>query len=128
MKIYNIQISEEFGRGLYASKNIMPGEVIADCELLVFTPSDTKRINETDLQFYTFKYNETQDCLVLGDGELFNHNDRPNVYYWLIEHHGRKIMRFIANRVIVKGEQLFINYADDTDEIDPSTYNVNMVG
>lgn len=114
---YSIQIIEGMGRGVISERDIKQGEIITKCEILVLSPSDTAKVNETNLEWYTFIYdiNTKQDCLVLGDGEIFNHNDDANVLYNLIEWNGRKIMQFQASKDIKKGEQLFIDYRTDVE-------------
>ncbi len=111
--MYHIKTSEEMGRGLYASRTILKGETITICEILTLSPEDTKKVNETDLKYYTFKLDSTRDCLVLGDGEIFNHDDSPNVSYRLVNALERQRMAFKATRTIIKGEQLFIDYNAD---------------
>lgn len=124
-----ITFSEQFGREVTATEFIYQDDTVELCEILVLDMADTSTINEfTDLKFYTFKFNEHQDCLVLGNGEIFNHSDTPNVTYDLVESEGRTKMRFKALRDIKTGEQLFIDYAKDT-KVDASSYvNKNMVG
>jgi len=114
--IYSVQMIEGMGRGVIAERDIKLGEIITNCELLVLNRKDTCKVNETCLEYYTFVYNKEEclDCLVLGDGEIFNHDDNANTLYGLIDFDGRKLMRFQAARDIKKGEQLFINYAADT--------------
>jgi SET domain-containing protein len=74
MKATYIQDTPEFGRGVYANKPLFKGDVVMTCEILLLSSTDTKIINDlTDLKFYTFKYSDNNDCLVLGDGEIFNH-------------------------------------------------------
>lgn len=124
---YFIRFTKEFGRGIYAEKDILPGQVIMQCELLVLSEKDTPIINSTDLQWYTFKYNDKQDCLVLGNGELFNHSDTPNAEYRLVDFDGRKVMQFVATKKIMPIEQIFIDYTADT-KVDSNTYKVNLVG
>lgn len=119
-----IRFTEEMGRGVYSSAYIFKSEVIARCELLILNPDDTTIVNETELKYYTFKYDQDRDCLVLGDGEIFNHSDTPNVRYRLVEYDGRKIMEFSAIDQLEPGEQLFIDYAADT-EVDVSKYIEN---
>lgn len=126
MKKYYLQETKEFGRGLYAGYFIAKGEVIAEFELLVLSPSDTTKVNETDLKYYTFCFNEAQDCLVLGDGEIFNHDDKPNVSYQLVERDGRKLMQFAATKNIWPYDQLFIDYAADA-KVELNNYRVNLV-
>jgi uncharacterized protein len=114
---YSVQLIEGMGRSIIAERDIKRGEVITNCELLVLSPEDTVKVNETDLQWYTFTFNKDtkQDCLVMGDGEIFNHDDNANTLYGLIDWNGRKLMRFQACRDIKKGEQLFIDYNADVD-------------
>ncbi len=70
-------------------------------------------INQTELQFYTFKYSDKQDCIVLGDGELFNHSDEANIGYKLMDYDGRQVMVFYTLAPISRDAQLFTNYAQD---------------
>lgn len=117
--IYSVQMVEGMGRGVIAERDIKLGEVITNCELLVLGSHETSIINQTSLQYYTFVFeisplNGDRDCLVLGDGEIFNHDDNANTLYGLIDFDGRKLMRFQAARDIKKGEQLFIDYAADS--------------
>lgn len=129
--IYSVQIVEGMGRAIIAEMDLRLGDIITNCELLIFSPDDTIRVNETDLQYYTFTFNKEskQDCLVLGDGEIFNHDDNANVLYGLVDWNGRKLMRFQASRDIKKGEQLFIDYRADVDNVDNvlEVYTVNMI-
>lgn len=122
---FTLRVTAEFGRGLYATRIISPGDVIMTCELLVLSEADTKIVNQTELQHYTFKFTDSQDCLCLGLGEIFNHSDMSNVAYELVEHDGRKVMQFTAKRFILADEQLFIDYAADTP-VDVNGY-VNSV-
>jgi hypothetical protein len=117
--IYSVQMVENMGRAIIAEKDIKRGEIITHCELLVLSPVDTIKVNETDLQWYTFTFNKetNQDCLVMGDGEIFNHDDDANTLYGLIDWNGRKLMRFQASRDVNKGEQLFIDYNADVDSV-----------
>lgn len=113
------------GRGLFPLRNLYKGEIVSICEILVLSQDDTVSVNKTDLQYYTFKFNETQDCLVLGDGKIFNHADDSNISYELVKHseqnQERFRMIFVAKRDIGVTEQLFINYQDDT-QVDTSKY------
>lgn len=112
---YYLKVTTEFGRGLYASNTIKKNKVIMQCEVLAFNEFDTVLINQTDLKFYTFKYEGKKDCLVLGDGEIFNHSDTANVGYILQLVDDRKVMVFYALEDIKPEEQLFINYNADTE-------------
>lgn len=116
-----LKVEKHSGRGLYASGLILRGTIVMECEILVLSSQDTVTVNQTDLKHYTFKFNETQDCLVLGLGEIFNHDDKANVDFELVERDGRKLMQFRANNYVVQGQQLFINYNADV-QVDVSRY------
>jgi hypothetical protein len=123
--MYHIKVTEEFGRGLYADYAIEKGEMICQCEILALSEFDTLAVNMTDLKYYTFVLDRELglDCLVLDDGEIFNHapmpaekltlGDTANVRYELVNFDGRKVMRFSALRNIGADEQLFIDYGFD---------------
>lgn len=138
MKTY-IKMTEEFGRGVYAQKSITEGEVVEIAEVLLLSEDDTYTLNRnTALKDYTFvvtedvkyEYIGNQDCLVLGNGELYNHSDTPNVKYELINLNGRKQMYFTALRDIKPDEQLFIDYNADTQRkvnVGEEKYTTNMI-
>jgi SET domain-containing protein len=138
--MYEIKVNAEFGRGLYATRNIRANETIEVAEILVLSPEDTIKVNQTDLKYYTFVFNEYdgQDCLVLGVGELFNHAPTElnqheaawtsNVKYDLVRHGDRYKMVFVSIVDIMAGEQLFIDYNRDV-HVDTTEYvNKNLVG
>ena len=108
-----IKFTEEFGRGIYADQEIKAGQWIECAEVLALNDQDTVMINNTALKCYTFKFGDNSDCLVLGNGELYNHSDNPNVSYSLIHINGRSQMVFRAVKDIKKNEQLFIDYNED---------------
>lgn len=129
--MYTIKVTPEFGRGLYASRDLYANEIIEVAELLVLSASDTLKVNQTDLQWYTFVFDAKtgQDCLVLGNGEIFNHSDEANVNYDLVQYGDRVKMVFVSNRDIKAGDQLFIDYGRDTDKVKTEQYvNKNLVG
>lgn len=121
IKFYN-----DMGRGIESTCMINTNEIIEIAEILVLSEKDSNLVNSTDLQFYTFQYNNKQDCLVLGNGELYNHDSQPNVSYTLqLDNDGRTKMVFRALREIMTGEQLFIDYEADS-QVDATKYNINL--
>lgn len=106
--MYKIDVSERYGRGIYAARDIQPNELIMQCELIRI-PGLAPGV----LAAFAFSYNETDDCVVLGDGMLFNHNDSPTVFYFMEEFQGRKVMVFRSAGYIKKDSQMFIDYRAD---------------
>ena len=122
---YYLKTTEEMGRGLYALYDLPKGRLLFTAELLVLSEKDTTTVNETDLKHYTFKYNDKQDCLVLGDGEIFNHGACPNIGYLIKEYDNRKAMFFYTLSDIKQNEQLTIDYNADT-RVAIEDYKVNL--
>ena len=124
---YYIDNTKEFGRGIYSGIiGFERHEVICVCETVPLSKLDTNLIKGSSvLKNYTFKYNEDMDCLVLGDGSLFNHSSNPNVSFRLDEHPTdptRKMMYFYALTSIKEGEQMFIDYTSDDKSVDIEQY------
>lgn len=128
MSYYHVKMTADMGRGMFANTDLREHQAVTRCEVLVLSQDDTAAVNRTELKHYTFAYDlqETsrpRDCLVLGDGEIFNHSDNANVGYRLEDIGDRKVMLFYALRPIKAGEQLFINYNDDvTDDVEIDGY------
>jgi tRNA-specific adenosine deaminase 3 len=118
-----IMYTKEFGRGVFALQMYLPGDVIEVAEIIPFTPHDTEHILSTKLRLYTYRFNRIMDCLVLGNGCLYNHSDSPNVTYVIEQNSsGRPVMMYKALTHIKSGNQLFISYTEDCPDLDVSTY------
>lgn len=138
---YYVMMTEKYGRGVYAERDLKKGESVMYCEVLVLSTKDTPVVNSTDLKDYTFTFNaETkQDCIVLGDGELFNHGPTnnssvtqstdANTRYYLQNINNRWMMVFRITRPVNKDEQLFIDYnADVKDSVNVvDEYKTNLI-
>lgn len=121
--MYCIKMYPDMGRGLEALHTINKGIIIAEFEIIPLSKFDTYVINtRTQLGQYTFELNSKQDCLVLGDGGLFNHADTPNVGYAVVEVSGRLKMRFWALGDINTGDQLMIDYKADCRVLNLENY------
>jgi SET domain-containing protein len=128
MKKTIIKFTEEFGRGVYAEESISVGQWIELAEVLPLSEKDTQLVEQTDLKYYTFKFSENTDCIVLGNGEIYNHSDDANTSFDLINLNGRTMMLFKALKDINAGEQLFTNYNQDVTGItEKNEYSVNLL-
>jgi hypothetical protein len=109
-----VKATPEFGRGIYTITPISKGSVIAQCEIIVMDEQSSFIVSDTCLVNYVFKFKDNQDCIVLGEGSLFNHKEVPNVAFKLETINNRSLMVFYALDTIKPDEQLFINYSQDT--------------
>lgn len=102
--------SEERGRGIFAAANILEGEIIETCPMLVVKPADIAFIDKTDLYNYYFLWGDDHDhaAIALGFGSLYNHSTTPNAYYAM--DFEEKSMLIIALKPIAPMEEIFFNY------------------
>lgn len=124
--MYKIELIPGMGRGLVATQDIPAGTVVVANHLHIFSMAETDDINLNyihSLRLYTFKYTDYNDCLCLGDGELFNHSDSPNVGYKLKHDEVLgDVMVFTTLNDVKAGEQLFIDYTQDDPSINIEEY------
>ena len=103
-------------RGLIATEKILKGQIIERCPAIIF-PKNPDIIEQTIFDHYVFDWNETHEALALGYGSLCNHSYDRNVEVDF-DIDGKYII-FSAIKNINIGDELFINYNDDSyDPID----------
>ena len=114
--IYNPKIyvdrSPIHGWGVFAKEDIMEGEVFEECPILTL-PIDKGEITSLliDYRFNWPQGNDFEEQVVaLGYGSLYNHSDNANSF-WISDLENRTF-KFISNREIKKGEEIFVWYGD----------------
>ena len=114
--IYNPKIyvdkSPIHGWGVFAKEDIMEGEVFEECPILTLP---IKKGEITSLLIdYRFNWPQGNDfeeqVVTLGYGSLYNHSDDANSF-WISDLENRTF-KFISNREIKKGEEIFVWYGD----------------
>ena len=107
-----VQESPIHGLGVFCLSPIEEGEVIEECP--VFTLPIKKGESSPLLIDYRFNWpqgNEWEEQVISwGYGSLYNHSESANAYW--ISDLDRRTFKFIANRNIVPGEEIFIWYGD----------------
>ena len=114
--IYNPKVyvdkSPIHGWGVFAKEDIMEGEVFEECPILTL-PIDKGEITSLliDYRFNWPQGNDFEEQVVaLGYGSLYNHSDNANSF-WISDLENRTF-KFISNREIKKGEEIFVWYGD----------------
>lgn len=114
--IYNPKIyadkSPIHGWGVFAKEDIMEGEVFEECPILTL-PIEKGEITPLliDYRFNWPQGNDWQEqVLALGYGSLYNHSNDPNAF-WVSDIENR-IFKFVSNREIKQGEEIFVWYGD----------------
>ena len=96
-------------------ENILAGDVIEVCATLAISPEQTHLTDQTPL--YHIVYTATDgktDLVVFGNGSLYNHSPQANMAYHAFTEQDRHFVRFTAKRAIEAGDELTIDYYDDT--------------
>ena len=114
--IYNPKIyadkSPIHGWGVFAKEDIMEGEVFEECPILTL-PIEKGEVTPLliDYRFNWPQGNDWQEqVLALGYGSLYNHSNDPNAF-WVSDIENR-IFKFVSNREIKQGEEIFVWYGD----------------
>lgn len=108
-------------RGLIATERIAANKIIERCPAIVYL-KNAPVIEQTIFDHYVFDWDEKHEALALGYGSLCNHSYEPNVKVDF--DYKKREIQFIAKRDIESGEELMINYNDDSkDPIDPGYLN-----
>ena len=96
------------GRGVFARRAILKGEVIERVPVLVMTEDEyAQGLSQTPLKDYCFGWGTDQVALALGYGSLYNHSYKPNARY---EDVGPATKAFVALRAIAAGDEITVNY------------------
>lgn len=110
-KIY-IDKSPIHGWGVFANVDIDENEIIEECPILTLP---IKKGESTSLLIdYRFNWPQGIDfdeqVLGLGYASLYNHSSNANAYW--ISDFDKRTFKFISNKKINKGEEIFIWYGD----------------
>jgi SET domain-containing protein len=107
----------EFNRGVFATVDIVKGELIHEAPVLPYPNKEHVFIEKTLLADYAFEYGINHTAILLGYGMLFNHSYEPNCTYEInFENH---TFDFYAYTDIKAGEEILINYNGDVDDKEP---------
>jgi len=106
--------TEEYGRGVYTSEALSPGDMIELCPIIRIPQGQIGLIDQTKVYDYYFIWEEEgyDACIALGYGSLYNHSHRPNaeVIMDYVDHR----IKIIATSSIQPTHQIFIDYTGGT--------------
>lgn len=109
-----VKKTNNMGRGVFACKDFKKGEIIEICpvvplpEELINRKRLPKILGYLEWWFFEWGPDFTEDAMILGYGMLYNHSDNANAIYK--PDLQNKLVYFTANKLIKKGDEIFIDY------------------
>ena len=109
----------EKGRGVFTKSPIPADTIIEESPVIVLSPEDRKRIEETELYYYIFEWGDKVDHGAVGLGyvSMYNHSSPSNCEY--VMDYENKTITIQTVRAIQPGEELTINYSAGWDDWQP---------
>ncbi len=113
-EMIEVKLVKGKGRGVFARRAILEGEIIERVPVVVLPVADIKNAEGwVGLAGYCFYWGDGKAALALGYGSLYNHSFLPNARYDDI---GRLTKVFSALRDIKAGEEITVNYNGDPND------------
>jgi SET domain-containing protein len=110
---------EQHGRGMFASRSFLKGELIERAPVVVINEKQWPAAEKTILSDYAFDWGEKDEHAAIAFGyiSIYNHSYSPNAQ--LEQMLDELMMEIIAIKDIREGEQITINYNGDPANQDP---------
>ncbi|MBN1517060.1 SET domain-containing protein-lysine N-methyltransferase [Candidatus Sumerlaeota bacterium] len=105
------------GRGVIATQCYYPGDLIETCPVIAIPAEQCDALYQTELYNYAFQWRHDAVAIALGMGSLYNHSYSPNAVYQSLPDDG--VIRITALKPIQPGDQIFINYNKDPNDMSP---------
>jgi SET domain-containing protein len=103
-----VALTAERGRGVFATRDIAPDEVIETCPVIVVPADEADAVCSSVLGNYAYGWDDGAVVVALGFGSLYNHSADPNATYEEGEAEDTMLVR--ARRLILAGDEVFIDY------------------
>ena len=116
--------SNNKGRGIFTKEDIPAGVVIEISPVIIMSKEERKLLDQTLLHDYIFEWgiNKEQCCMALGYVPLYNHSYTSNCEYEMDFENGKISIKSV--RIIIAGEEIFINYNGDWDNPKPVWFEI----
>ncbi|MBN3960919.1 SET domain-containing protein [Nostoc sp. NMS8] len=110
------------GRGVFAQKRFLKGELIERAPVLVIPSEEVKLLDQTILGNYYYDWEDKAAAFAFGLVSLINHSYYPNTYY--VKKFAEREVEYIAYRDIEVGEEMTANYNGSPDDKSPIWFDV----
>ena len=98
------------GRGVFATRDFAPGDLIEECPVIRLPQPQLEAIRETVLWDYIFGFEDGSGdfAVALGFGSLYNHSDDANADY--MKNSASNTITITARRRISAGDEITLGY------------------
>jgi SET domain-containing protein len=105
-----VKQSASRGRGVFAARQFLAGELIEVCPVIALSSDDAARLDATHLYNYYFGWGADNKgaAIALGFGSLYNHSYDPNAAYQ--KNQTDSTISIIAVKPIAPDEEILIKY------------------
>jgi uncharacterized protein len=112
------------GRGVFAGRKYVEGEIIEECPVIAVPEAEWGKIEKTALFDYCYSWGEDlqESAIALGFGSLYNHSYKPNAVY--VNNLPKMVIEIFALREITEGNEITVNYNRDPDDQKPLWFEV----
>jgi len=111
------------GRGLFAARDLAPGEEIGTYPLLVLSVDETAALKATKVYHYIFHFDETEagtrGAVAFGEISMCNHSPEANAAF-AVDAAAETVM-LTARTPIPAGAEILIDYEDFAEEVVAAT-------
>ncbi|ULQ52917.1 SET domain-containing protein [Flavihumibacter fluvii] len=117
--------TKTMGRGVFTTEALPVNTVIEISPVIVLSASDRLLVDQTSLCNYVFEWGEDrkQCCMALGYVPVYNHAYASNCEYEM--DFEAELIRITTVRDIAAGEELYINYNGDWDDVTPLWFDAH---
>lgn len=110
-------VSEQKGRGVFATKKFNYGDLIETCPVLVIPKQEAATLRSSEVWNYMFPWNSYAStmedrAIAMGYGMLYNHHHDPNAVYKFNTAPQLPSIEFYALKDIEVGDEITIYYGD----------------
>ena len=116
--------TDSMGRGVFTTECIPPDTTIEISPVIVMSGDDRVHLDKTLLHDYIFEWgtDKNQCCMALGYIAVYNHSYSSNCEYEM--DYGKQLISIKTVRDIEMGEELFINYNGDWNNLKKIWFDV----
>ncbi|MBD2416022.1 SET domain-containing protein-lysine N-methyltransferase [Nostoc calcicola FACHB-389] len=120
--MYVVGYTKQKGRGVFAKKRFLKGEVIERASVVVIPAEEVTLIDRTILANYYYDWEDRTAAMALSWVSLMNHSYQPNTFY--VKKFSERVIEYIVYRDIEVGEEITANYNGSPENQSPIWFDV----